>query len=147
MDAPPPAPPDLIAFAQNLADVREQLREAVGREREKGRSVTVDGRDYVLAACRARYFLVDFCSAEHGFVLALSGEHLPLHQVEPVQSEAQFSGRAEPFSASLCATPGSYLEAQGGEAMKFILHTSGWVAATLEGQSEWKWFPLDRCLC
>ena len=144
---PPPAPPDLIVFAQSLAAVRKQLHTAAALESEKGRCATVDGKAYVLVVCRARYYLVDFCSAENGFVHALDGECLPIHLIDMVQAEACFSGRAEPFSASLCATPDSYLETAGGEAIQFFLHSSGWAAATLEGHSEHRWFPVSRCLC
>ena len=146
-EAPPSplrAPPDLIVFAQTLASAREQLREAL--EKERGRSIIVDGATYVLAVCQARYFLVDFCSADNGFVEALGGERLPLDKVQPVQSETPFLARAERFNASSCGTEGSYLDTEGGEAIQFILHSSGWVAAALEGQSDWKWFPLNRCL-
>ena len=80
----PPSPPDLFFFAKKLANVREQLREAVTLEKELGRTVTIDATVYVLAICRERYFLIDFESACDGFVDTLSGERLPLDQIAPV---------------------------------------------------------------
>ncbi len=144
----PPSPPDPMFFAKKLANVREQLREAVTLEKERGRTVTIDETLYVLAICRERYFLIDFeTGTDGGLVEALGGECLPLDQIAPVQAEPPFPARAARFKSG--ATPGSYIETEGGESIQFVLHSSfikeGWVAATLD--MEWGWFPLSLCRC
>ena len=138
-------------FAKKLANVREQLREAVTLEKERGRTVAIDDKVYVLAMCRESFFLIDFESAGDGFVSTLSGERLPLDQIAPMQADPPFPARAGRFNASSCATPDFYIETEGGESIEFVLHSSfikeGWVAATLASRADWGWYPLSLCRC
>jgi len=146
----PPLPPQTITtVAGDFAAARQRLKHGIEQERASRRTVMHGDVEFVLVTYQGHFALVDFASIEKGLILEVGGTWLRVEYVQPTPSEeGLIPARAAAYCVGAeCATPASYLRTGGGEHIKIRVGDftlEGWVAAALE--SEWKWFPLNRCI-
>jgi hypothetical protein len=143
-----PPPPPFIAYIRAFDEAKQQFEFALSMEREQMHTISVQGDEYVLVEYDGKFEFMDFNRVYRGLVPKITGEMLPLSELKMIQGGKTIAAITDKYYVdSQCTTPDSYLCSDGGEKILIrpTSYNDGFIAATIENQCEWKWFPLSKC--